>query len=187
MILVRRPTIFDVDVLGGVAVLVFVVVSWFGVAAPVRQEYAAARECSTAIAAAEASIRRAADRGRSLEAEIRRLQAGVEDRLHRAPTPSSVPSLLTRLTALADDAGIQVLQVAPQPARKLDRYSVADIQVTARGDVMGFARLVDRLRREYPHLSVTEYAVARAKGDADARCTVAWTIRLHLLSDEFAL
>jgi hypothetical protein len=184
MILLQRPRIFDVDVLGGVALLVFGVVAWFGIITPARANRIASQDVGNAVLLADAAIQRSAENLRKTEADIQRLRDAVGEQIRRSPTQASLPHFLQRIATLAEDHGLQVAQVIPQPARLVDGRMVSDVQVTARGDVFALARLLDRLRREVPYFSVAEYSVGRNKDAGSEACVLTWTLRLHMLPGE---
>src|SRR5262249_54886955 len=154
--------------------LVFVVVAWFAVMAPMNANRAELARLTSAISLADAAIQRSDDSHRRADTDIRRLREGVADQTRRAPTAAALPQFLQRAATLSDDYGLQIAQVLPQPVQRLDGRIVCDIQVTARGDLLGLARLLDRLRRENPYFSLLDYSVARGKDQAEERCTLTW-------------
>lgn len=184
MILLQKPLIFDVDVLGGVGLVVFALVAWIGIIAPVQAQQDDQRALRQSTNVAEAALQRAAERQRATEDDIRRLRAGINTQTGRAPIAAALPQFVKRVALLAEDYGLKVTQIVPQPARKVENRLVSDVQVSARGDLIGFARLLERLRRETPYFALIDYSISSGKdGDASQRA-ITWTLRLNMLPDE---
>lgn len=187
MIVCRKPcTIYDVDVIGIVALLIIGAAAGVGVIGPADANASERRDVTAMIATANVKSEETNSRLRSLNTEIKTLYAGVTQHAELAPRPGALTPLLHRVANLADQCDLQITQVLPQATQEVDGYLQADVWMSARGYSLGFLRLLDQLSRENPYCALRCFSIKRVGNSADERCQLSWTIRLHMLASEAA-
>jgi hypothetical protein len=185
MIVCRKPcTVYDVDVIGVVALLIIGAAACVGVIAPANANASERRDVTAMIATANVKSEETNSRLRSLNTEIKTLFAGVTQHAELAPRPGALTPLLHRVATLADEYDLQITQVLPQATHEVDGYLQADVWLSARGFSPDFLRLLDRLSRESPYCALRDFSIKRIGNSADQRCQLSWTIRLHMLVSE---
>jgi hypothetical protein len=159
-------------------------VGWLGVLTPARARATQYRALAARITDAKTKTEQTNVRVREINTEATRLREGVAGGTRAAPKPGALTSFLQRVATLAQEFDVQIVQVLPQPARRLDGYQVGVVGFSGRGSSLSFARLLDRLARENPYFELDDFSLARAADAADSRCTLSWTLRLYMLEDE---
>lgn len=187
MIVCRRPcTIYDVDVIGVVSLLMIGAAAWVGVIGPADANASERRGVTAMIAAANVKSEETNSRLRGLNTEIKTLFAGVAQHAELAPRAGALTPLLHRVATLADQNDLQITQVLPQATQEVDGYLQADVWMSARGFALDFLRLLDQLSRESPYCALRDFSIKHVGNSADQRCQLSWTIRLHMLVSEAA-
>jgi hypothetical protein len=185
MIVCRRPcTVYDVDVIGVAVLVVLALTACFGVIMPASANATQWRALSARIAAVKAVTEQTNGRLRKVNAEISALQTGVAERTRAAPKPGALTSFLQRVAQLAEECGLQITQVLPQPAQQANGCLASDVWFSGRGTGLSFARLLDELVRENPYHALQDFRISHSGDPDDPRCTVSWTLRLYILEDE---
>ena len=76
-------------------------------------------------------------RAARVEAEMKRLNAGLTEQKQRAPSVGTSAALMARIVALAEPYGLQITQVTPQPSRPEGAYVVGELRMA--GDIVVLA------------------------------------------------
>jgi len=188
MIVCRRPgMVFDVDVIGLVALGVIVAAAWVGVLAPMRANATELRALHARIDAASEKTVQTNSRLHKVNMEAATLERGITERLHDAPGPSALTPFLHRVAALAELYGVELEQMVPRPAQQVGGCAAADIRFSGHGAVPAFLRLLDQLWREVPYIALQELTISGAADPALSGSTICWTLRLHMPGDSGAV
>lgn len=187
MIVCRRPVaIHDVDLIGAAALAVVGLAAWWLVVAPWQQTWAAYRDTAARRGTAELRLREEAAELERFERGLAQLDAAVAAQVEQIPRAAAVSRLLRNMTDIAQDARLEILSVAPQPAQRDGDHLVCDIDVAGRGRSHDFLVFLDRLAQENACQSLKCFSIVRPASAADAVCELTWALRLYLLPDEEA-
>jgi Tfp pilus assembly protein PilO len=185
MIVSRKPcTLYDVDVIGIVVLVVIALAACFGVVVPAGANASEYRELSAKIAAANAAADQTGSRLRRVSQEIEVLQRGVAGHMHAAPKPSALTPFLQRVASLAIPCNLRIIQVLPQPVQQAEACLTCDVSFSAQGRSLGFARLIHELSRDNPYFSLQDFSIKTSPNAAQPTYELSWTLRLYMLEDE---
>lgn len=185
MIVRGRPcTLYDVDVIGLVALATIALAAYFGVILPGGATTLEYRDLSAKIVAANTAADQTAQRLQAVTQEVEMLQSGVFNRARAAPKPGALTPFLQRVANLAIRCDLRILQVLPQPARQVGGYLLSDICFSGRGRSLDLARLLDQLARQNPYFSLQDFSIKASSDPDNHACELSWTLRLHMLRDE---
>lgn len=181
MILLRKPiTIFDVDLIGAVMVGVVGVIAFVTVLVPSRSVSQIDQQLSVAVQATQDAIARSSNRlDRALESK-QELARKVEARERTLPTPGDASDFPRQIAAAAENHGVTVQQLAPNPLRAAEQGLVCDVHVVARSGLSQFIAMLDELRGTCPHMQVREFAIARGPDATQPESTLSLTLRMYL-------
>ncbi|MEW6251954.1 MAG: hypothetical protein AB1716_15035 [Planctomycetota bacterium] len=204
MILRRRPwPIYDVDVAGLVVLLAVAGAGWWLAARPWQRMWGA----YTASTAQQSALEKQLEADRleltRFERELAHLGEVVDSQADQVPAVESFALQLRRMTTIAEEEQLSVLNVTPQPAQPSGPYLVTDVTVGAHGSSRQFMRFLDRLAQANPHQGLRAFSITGAAGEAsDAQtpsanvpagtgatargraaelCELNWTVRFYLL------
>jgi hypothetical protein len=181
MILVSKPVrIFDVDLIGAVMVAIVGIVAYVSVILPAVNGASAGEQLRQSVALADESIQRTAQRLDRYTQDIQALSRAVAERTAVSPGARDSAGLPSVVSAVAQTAGVHVLQMVPVAPRETEHGLISDLQVVARGSLLDLTRLLDRLRLECAHHQVLEYGVTESREHGDRRCLISFTLRLRL-------
>jgi hypothetical protein len=184
MIICKKPcTIYDVDVIGIALLVVIAIAAWFGVVVPATADATESRTLSARTAEAIKKTEGTDTRLGSVRAQIRSLQNGVDAQIRSAPHPGSLTTFLQRVASIAEECGIEIVRMLPRPTQRTDGHLVGELQLSGRGLSLNFVRLLDRMARELPYHSLQDFTIKQPTAATDPRCTLEWTLRLHMLDD----
>ena len=184
MILCRKPcTLYDVDVIGLVALAAVGLAACFGVVLPARAGANEYRALAARISDADAKAQQAGQRIREVNAKVAALQQGVAERASAAPKPGAFTEFLQQVASVAQQCDLQIAQVVPQPTQLADGYRFADVHYVARGRSLDFARLLDQLARDNPYLRVLDFAIVGTADPQQPLCKLTWSLRLYMLEE----
>jgi len=184
VIICRKPfLIFDVDVVGAAAVLGGLVVAHCGMIQPALRQSDTYQALAASARQLEAGIDSAESRLEQASVELRDLRASAADRLAAAPTRSAPAEFVNDAGRLATEHDVQLIQILPQPARRLDGRVMTDVQVTSTASSLGFARFLDALHRVHPNFSLIELSIRAAGDHAGSSLQISWTVRLNSLAE----
>jgi len=205
MILCRRPlTIYDVDLIGMLALAVVALATCFGAILPAGANATEYRQLSAQIAAAKEQLAQTAARLQQISAQTARLEQGVAARKRNAPHPGETTRFLQRAASLAELYQLELVQVVPQATRRVGGatdsrntnsrkeqteempdlaggYLISDVTFVGRGRCPDFIRFLDHLAREHPYHALQDFAIRRNPKADDERCELSWTLRLYML------
>ena len=185
MIVCRKPIrLFDADVIGAATLVAICALAYFAIFVPGQQSVAEQAVLRKAIADATAKARTTADRLAQVNTEADQLRIGVERSLKTAPRAQALTPFLQQVATLADEVGIRIVQVVPEPLNRGDGYLSADVRYSGEGSSLAFLHLVDALALRNPYCVVDGVAIKKASVASDAACKLDWTLRLHMLADE---
>jgi Tfp pilus assembly protein PilO len=188
MIICRKPwTLYDVDAAGATGVALLALgVAWFALS-PWRGTWEEYRKLTAARTSVQDELRADTLKLAQFERGLTPLAGAVEAEAARVPSAGSFSQLLRRVTDLAKESQLELLNVAPQPTVSSGVYSVSDIQIGARGTSRDFIRFLDRLAQGNPYQSLQSCAISRAARETEpaaaANCELTWTVRLYLLPE----
>ena len=176
-----RLTLYPVDLIGAVSVIGLGFAAWWLVVLPWQETWQDYRECAAQRTNAEVELRGDVAELETYGEELARLRTAVEREARQVPREDSLPRLLSRMTDIARDANIELLNVEPQSALPEGPYVVNDIQVTGRGHSRDFIRFLDEIARRNPYQALQSCSIRRPVGAADAGCELRWTVRFYML------
>jgi Tfp pilus assembly protein PilO len=183
VIVARKPcTIYDVDVIGAVALVAISLAAWWTALAPWQRTWEGYRAATARYAAARASLHVDVRELEHFRERLSQLESVVRARANEVPRVDALPQLLRQMTEIAKDAQIELLSVTPQPAREEGPHWVCDIQVVGRGRSLDLIRFLGRLAEQNPYQSLRACTIVRPGQAAEPTCDLAWTIRLYMRS-----
>jgi Tfp pilus assembly protein PilO len=181
MIVTRRPcTIYDVDVVGSAVLAVLGLAAWLLVAAPWQRTWRTYRELRTQQTVAEQRLQNDVVDGERYQRELADLEQLAHTQASQVPCLNSLPQLLSKMTAIAKDAHVELLNVAPQPALTDGAYLVSDIRIVGRGTSHDFLYFLDRLAQDNPYQSLRTCSIARSVAAPEPTCELNWAVRLYM-------
>lgn len=182
MIVCRRPfVLYDVDLIGLGVIASLLVGAWFVVGRPWQATWSEYRVLATQRNTIEANLQRDMRELERFEIGLAQLRQRVDAKLADVPRPTSVPALLRKMTDLARAANLELLSVAPAPAKEQDAYLVSDVNVVGRGRSLDFIRFLDLLAQENPYQCLKTCRLSRPPVSSSPTCEISWTMRLYLL------
>ncbi len=186
MILCKKPCVlYDVDGIGiGVLTLLGAAAYLIGIA-PLQVQQSALREVRSEWTTARAATQEAGDRLAQVHRDLEQLKTYLTAGVAEAPTTASLTPFLSHVAALAGEANLQLLQVVPAPTKTTGDHITSDIRMSGRGGSLDFIRFLDRLSRANQYQTLQAVSITRAKGAAGATCGLSWTLRLHMLPEDF--
>ncbi len=182
MIICRKPiTLYDVDVLGAVGVVVLSVAIWWLVVVPWQQTLRRHGETVAQRTAAQARLQADLAASEQFAEEMAQVERAVATQTALVPRSDSLSRLLSELTELAKESRLELLSVAPQPAISEGAYLVSDIQVSGRGQARDFVQFLDQMASNNPYQTLRGCSISRPANNPQATCDLTWTVRLYLL------
>jgi Tfp pilus assembly protein PilO len=182
VIITRKPwTIYDVDLLGAATVIALAAAAWWLAVMPWQQTWARSRELAAQHAALQAGLRGDVTELERFQQQLKQLENTVTAQAAEVPRADSVSDLLRRMTDLAKDAELELINVAPRPATAQGAYLVSDIEVTGRGRSHDFIRFLDQLAQGNPYQALRACSITRPASGERSTCELVWTIRLYVL------
>lgn len=182
MIVARKPwIIYDVDLVGAAAVVALAVAAWWFAVLPWQKTWARSRELAAQHATLQAGLRNDVTELEQFQQQLSELEHTVNEEAAEVPRADSVSELLRRMTDLARDADLELINVAPRPATTDGAYLVSDIEVTGRGRSHDFIRFLDQLALGNPYQALRSCTITRPASADRPTCELAWTVRLYVL------
>jgi Tfp pilus assembly protein PilO len=182
VIIARKPwTIYDVDVLGAGGVLLLAAAAWWLAITPWQKTWAHSRELATQRTNLQAGLREDVAELEHFQRQLTQLEGVVAAQTAEVPRADSVSDLLRRMTDLAKDAELELINVAPRPATAEGAYLVSDIEVTGRGRSHDFIRFLDQLALGNPYQALRSCSITHPAGGDRTTCDLTWTVRLYVL------
>lgn len=182
MIIARKPwVLYDVDLLGAGTVIALALAACWLTVMPWQRTWARSRELATQHATLQAGLRDDVAELERFEQQLKQLEGVVNTQAAEVPRADSVSDLLRRITDLAKDAELELINVAPRPATVEGAYLVSDIEVTARGRSHDFIRFLDQLAMGNPYQALRSCSITRPASSGRPTCELVWTIRLYVL------
>lgn len=101
-----------------------------------------------------------------LEAEIKQLQERLKASVARLPEEKEIPTLLTQVNSLGEEAGLVFTLFRPQPTVKKDFYAEVPIQVRVEGSFHALGAFLDRIGKmeRIVNIGALNVALAPATG-----------------------
>lgn len=181
MILLRRPfPIFDVDLIGIVMIGIVAIIAYLTIYVPARAVGQVDQQLAVAVQTTQAAITRSSDRLDRARAEQHDLSRKVESRERNLPKAGETSDFPRHIATAAEENGVTVQQLAPNPPRNTEQGMVFDIQVVARGGLAQFIGMLDDLRRKCPHMQVRDFSIAHGPDAAEPASTLSLTLRIYL-------
>jgi len=185
MIVCKKPcTIYDVDVIGVVALIAVGVAACLGVVIPATADASEFRALSAKIAQANSKTEQTGVRLSKVDLQIEELQRGVDEQTRLAPKPGALSPFLQRVASVAEGCNLRIHRVLPQPGQRADGYAIGDIRFSGAGSSLDFVRLLDQLARDNPYYALRDFSIRRSADSTDPGCALSWTLRLYMLDDE---
>lgn len=185
MIVCGKPcVVYDVDVIGFAAIAAIGLAACYGVVLPATAGASQYGVLTAQIASAKARTQETNDRLCEANTAIATLEKGVAERTRAAPKPGALTAFMRRVASLAQEFGLQIEQVVPQPAQRAAGYRFAGVHYVARGTSLDFARFLDQLARETPYFVLREFSLRATESGTASGCRIDWTLRLYMLDDE---
>lgn len=82
-----------------------------------------------------------------VEGELKSTESRLAQAETRFPTSSAMEDFMTQLAKAADDAGLQVISIAPLPLQRVDNYKVLPLQITGTGSFENCYKFLAGLRK----------------------------------------
>ncbi len=184
MIVAKKPCrIYDVDLIGLAAVIALGLAAWWLAIAPWQGLWDEYRMIADKRIATELKLGEDILAWEAAQQKLAELEQMVLGQLEKAPRVKSFAQLLREVTAVAEEAELELISVAPHSMTVAGAYQVSDIEVAARGRSHDFIRFLDRLAQENPYQSLQACTIGRRGGRGATGCDLTWTTRLYLLPD----
>lgn len=183
MIVVRRPTLFDVDVVGLAIVAGMVLLGWLGIVQPQRAVSSERAELRRAVGAAEQRLTDMRERLASVATDMQRLQAGVADRLVEIPQVTQATRFIGLLTDAAGEAGVTIGELQPYPLRGHDAYYALEFDLAGEATSLELTRLIDEIFRRNSYFAIEKLSLTRTAQD-DGSCRFDLRIRFFMLRED---
>jgi type IV pilus assembly protein PilO len=150
-----------------VAVLVLGAYGWFG--------YRPARAEVERVQAQERDLERQVSEVRSIvanlaafEAEIAEMEKRLKTALRQLPDSKELPGLLTDITSLGKDAGLEFKAFRPQDEIPRDFYAEVPIEIEFSGDYHDIGRFFDKVSKLPRIVNVSELKMEIANQEAES-------------------
>lgn len=154
----KLPQNQKVALLAGIAV-VLILVYWFAVFTGKREELGASNDQLAQLQVQLAENRTlAADLPRFKE-ELTRLDNELTEALRQLPNDKELPVLLTDITTLGKNAGLEFKSFIPQPEVKKGFYAEVPINIALNGGFHELAKFFDELSRLDRIVNVQNFSV----------------------------
>jgi type IV pilus assembly protein PilO len=95
--------------------------------------------------------------------ELKRLKAELDEALRQLPNNKELPVLLTDITTLGKNAGLEFKSFIPQPEVKKDFYAEVPINIALVGGFHELATFFDQLSRLDRIVSVKNFSIAHVE------------------------
>jgi len=125
---------------------------------------------------------------RSVQDEVRRLEARLSLLLEQLPNSAEIPSLLKSVSDLGKESGLDFLRFAPSGEIKKDFYAEIPVSISVHGDYHSFALFTDKVAR-YPrivNLSNITFSSPKPSGDNLVLVTVNCTATTYRFLEQQA-
>jgi type IV pilus assembly protein PilO len=103
----------------------------------------------------------------AFEQELTELEAKLKQALRQLPDSKELPGLLTDVSSLGKDAGLEFKAFRPQDEVNRDFYAEVPIEVEFSGDYHDIARFFDKVSKLPRIVNVSELNMELANADAD--------------------
>lgn len=187
MMICNRPVrVFDVDVIGAGVFTLLLLSGYFGIIVPAGSHARAHQRLAGELRHAEESLDVASERLTRMRRDIELLESAIGRSLERAPRAAQRAHILSRIVGLADETGLRLHEVVPQPLAAEGALTFADARIAGVGTLPDVVRFLTALARELPGHSIESLTVRAPSPSDQPRCTIEITLRMRLLPDEFA-
>ena len=182
MSIAKKPSrLHDVDLAGLIGLAVLGLVAWWLVIAPWQRTWSSYQELATRRATTEAGLQQDVIEFERFQLGVVRLEETIARHAEEVPQATSISRVLREMTDIAQAARLELMSVAPQPARWDGDYVINDIRVAGRGRSHDFIRFLDEFARENPYQSLEYCSITRPANHAEPTCELSWLVRLYLL------
>ena len=181
---VKRGSLSDlriVDLAGLALCAALTLAGFFAGFQPILQRHARQQSRQQQLTAKEqraASLERTV---RKLRQQLTRTERAVANNALKLAPLAALNRRLSRITALAQDCGLEIERVRPDSAVPGDHYHTVPIQLVGRGAYGASATFLHRLHDKLPDMAVASLAVNGQPGqpDADAPATFNFDLLWH--------
>lgn len=188
MILMRKPLrVFDVDVLGVAVLVVLGVGAYLTAVVPGRAQAKQRRSLKMDAESVEAQVCSVEERLRAIERLTRELRDVVARRVDSSPVRSEINAIVNHIVADAEQAGLRIASVEPEPAERVGDTYVSAVSVIASGRQPDCVAFLDALAMRHPYHSIESLSLVRQPDLAEFRCRIVLRVWLHVLPDEMRL
>lgn len=147
--ILKLPVYARISIAAVLAVLI-AVGYYFFLYSPKAQEYESLRDDYQRLETKLVQDRRIANNLPKFKAEYERMQQQLEEALSQLPNKREIPTLLTSISSLAKDQGLEILRFQPLGERRKDFYAEVPVRMNLNGpfhDVVMFFDQVGKLSR----------------------------------------
>lgn len=184
MIILRRPVLlYDVDLLGVVALVILALGAIAFVYLPVGDADRALAALKTELQVRQGQADITTHQLDGARRDNDRLAAAVETARRGAPDSSALTRFVSVLSLEAAACGIEITQVRPSGVEMQDGLLVGRLTVIGQGRGADFLRLLDALARENRHQAVADASMTKAPGIDGELCALTWTHQIRMLPD----
>ncbi len=158
---------WKVDLAGVIGCVVITMVCYGVLVHPILKERGEYAELQPLVMEKSSAAKQAQSEVNALKRELRDVEsqlAGLP--LHMEPA-SKINSRLAVITELAEQVGIEVHSLLPEPARPGGRYDIVDINLAGEGDYISVTRFMALIHDQFADLSVSEFSLKAAGADGD--------------------
>ncbi|MFO0840302.1 MAG: hypothetical protein U1D55_17480 [Phycisphaerae bacterium] len=177
MIVLRRPiTLFDVDIVG-VAAAAALCGALLAIALPMLSRSGESQRLRGLLAAAQEEERRTASALTALRHQLTDLKTVADQERASIAPVSSLADALAGFAEIARALGIELTQLAPQPAKPDGPLVAVEIRLAAKGSAADCMRLLERMRTQYPWLTFEAFSLESSESGGGAcqfACTIRW-------------
>jgi len=163
----KLPRSYRLAMVPLVAVLVLGGYGWFFYR-PARAEVAAAQAQERDLERKVSEVRAVVSNLSAFETEIAEMEVKLKQALRQLPDSKELPGLLTDVTSLGKDAGLEFKAFRPKDEIGRDFYAEVPIEIEFSGDYHDIARFFDKVSKLPRIVNVSELKMEIADQKADS-------------------